>query len=173
MRFSSCSAIAVALALTLSGPGAYAQEPSAQDHNAHHPQGAAPAPMKDGMGGMKMGQSGMMCTDMMGASPVEGRIAVLKTALQITEMQTSQWDRFAESLRASGKAMSDVHRSMLQPMPPAKPLPDQLAAREQMMAAHLASVKAMREALAPLYASFTDDQKKLADTLMIGPMGMM
>jgi hypothetical protein len=134
--------------------------------------------MQGGMSGMKMGQGGMMaggmmCADMMGASHVEGRIAALKTTLKITEAQEPQWTRFAESLRASGKAIGDAHRSMMQSMPPAKPLPEQLAAREQMMVAHLASVKAMREALAPLYASFTDDQKKLADTLMIGPMGMM
>ncbi len=38
-----------------------------------------------------------------------------------------------------------------------------------MLAAHLSAV----QALEPLYASFSDEQKKIADGLMIGPMGLM
>jgi hypothetical protein len=189
MRFRTNSAIVTALAMTLAGSGAFAQAPSAQDHNAHHPPGAAPtqpaqpaAPADGGMmggkGGMMMGPggmmgAGMMCADMMGGSHAENRIAALKVRLNITEAQTPQWERFADSIRAAGKAMSDAHKAMMQPMPPAKPLPEQLADREQMMAAHLAAVKAMREALQPLYASLSGEQKKIADVVIIGPMGMM
>lgn len=39
-----------------------------------------------------------------------------------------------------------------------------------MLAAHLSAVL---QALEPLYASFSDEQKKIADGLMIGPMGLM
>lgn len=52
-------------------------------------------------------------------------------------------------------------------------LPERLEAQETMLSAHLASLKALKGALDPLYASFSDDQKKRADRLMIGPMGMM
>jgi len=38
---------------------------------------------------------------------------------------------------------------------------------------HLASLQAIKAALDPLYASFSDEQKKLADGLKIGPMGVM
>jgi hypothetical protein len=34
-------------------------------------------------------------------------------------------------------------------------------------------VRSLKEAAAPLYDSFSDEQKKIADGLMIGPMGMM
>ena len=39
--------------------------------------------------------------------------------------------------------------------------------------AGLASLQAIKAALDPLYASFSDEQKKLADGLKIGPMGVM
>ena len=42
-----------------------------------------------------------------------------------------------------------------------------------MTAGHLASLQAIKAALDPLYASFSDEQKKLADGLKIGPMGVM
>jgi LTXXQ motif family protein len=188
MLIRTCSAIGVALAVALSASGSFSQAPSAQDHNAHHPPSAAPAQPApsppsmqggavDGKDRMMMGPGGMMppgtmCADMM-ASHAEARIVALKSQLKITEAQTPQWARFADALRASGKGMADMHQAMMRPMPPSKTLSEQLADREQMLAAHLASVKAIREALQPLYATFSDEQKKLADTVMIGPMGMM
>jgi hypothetical protein len=36
----------------------------------------------------------------------------------------------------------------------------------------LDTVKTTRSALGPLYAMLTDDQKKVADQLILGPMGM-
>jgi hypothetical protein len=33
--------------------------------------------------------------------------------------------------------------------------------------------KTIEEALQPLYASFSDEQKKIADGIAIGPMGLM
>jgi hypothetical protein len=42
-----------------------------------------------------------------------------------------------------------------------------------MAAGHLASLQAIKAALEPLYASFSDEQKKFADGLKIGPMGVM
>lgn len=48
-------------------------------------------------------------------------------------------------------------------------LPTRLDRQGTMLAAHLSAV----QALEPLYASFSDEQKKIADGLMIGPMGLM
>jgi hypothetical protein len=48
-----------------------------------------------------------------------------------------------------------------------------LERRETMLSTHLNRVKALKEALGPLYASFSEEQKKIADSMMIGPMGMM
>jgi LTXXQ motif family protein len=56
---------------------------------------------------------------------------------------------------------------------PAATLPARLERRETMLSTHLNRVKALKEALDPLYASFSDEQKKNTDGIMIGPMGMM
>ena len=52
-------------------------------------------------------------------------------------------------------------------------LPDRLDQNERLMAAHLDAVRAMDKALKPLYAALSDSQKKAADQLFWGPMGMM
>ncbi len=46
-------------------------------------------------------------------------------------------------------------------------------AHEQMMTRHLDGLRAIEVALAPLYATFDDKQKAIADGLKIGPMGVM
>jgi LTXXQ motif family protein len=111
-------------------------------------------------------QSGMM------ASHAEARIAALKVELRITDAQAPQWNRFAEALRGTAKSMESLHRRMMQSAATAT-LPARLALQEQMLATHLASLKTLKEALEPLYASFSDDQKKIADGITIGSMGMM
>jgi hypothetical protein len=193
------SVLAVALAMMGAAPPALAQAPASpanEDHRAHHPDAnAADKPAASGGVGMKgmMGEGGMMCggdmkqmmsmmRDMsammsahsgMMASHVEARIANLKTELKITDAQAPQWNRFAEALRGLGKSMEGVQGQMMQPAAATATLPARLARREAMLSAHLAAVKALKEALDPLYASFTDEQKKIADTVRIGPMGMM
>ena len=122
--------------------------------------------MMRNMMNMMSAQSGMM------TSNVEGRIASLKTELKITDAQASAWNRFAEALRTMGSSMNDMYQQMMQSGPTAT-LPARLDRHETMLAAHLGRVKALKEALAPLYASFNDEQKRIADTMMIGPMGMM
>ena len=52
-------------------------------------------------------------------------------------------------------------------------LPDRLDQHEQLMATQLDAVRAMNKSLKPLYAALSDDQKKTADQLFWGPMGMM
>lgn len=52
-------------------------------------------------------------------------------------------------------------------------LPDRLDQHEQFMVAQLDVVRATNKALKPLYAALSDSQKKVADQLFWGPMGMM
>jgi LTXXQ motif family protein len=171
-----------------------------EDHSAHHPKAAAEAPaapaqsdetpkgmisqdspsrmmmgrdmkemmsmMRDMMNMMMSAQGGMM------TSSVEGRIATLKTELEITDAQASQWDRFADALRASAKSMGGMHQKMMS-SGMGGTLLERLDRQEAMLSAHLTSVRSLKEALQPLYASFSDEQKKIADGMMIGPMGMM
>lgn len=56
---------------------------------------------------------------------------------------------------------------------PAKGLPEKLESHEKRLVLHLESLKAIEAALAPLYATLDDKQKKVADALKIGPMGLM
>lgn len=189
--------------LALSAPVALAQVAAPpgqadQDHRAHHPDakgGEKPsAPPPSGQPSMgKMGHGGMMMhgddmkqmmsmmRDMMAmmsahsgmmASHVEGRIAALKIELKITEAQAPQWLSFADALRATAKSMEALQRQMMKAAAPAT-LSARLARQEDMLAAHLASVKALKAAVDPLYATLSDDQKKVADGLKLGPMGMM
>jgi hypothetical protein len=168
------------------------------DHAAHH-QGSAPmmssgagntGMMQQGFqsgssnGGMMNGDTGRMMSmmqnmmNMISAQSgmmfpnVEGRIAYLKTELQITDSETPQWNHFADALRATGKSMNGLYQQMMQP-PGTETLPARLQAQENLLSAHLTTLKALQAALTPLYASFSDEQKKRADTLLIGPMGMM
>jgi hypothetical protein len=122
-------------------------------------------PMMQHMMTMMSARSGMMMPN------VEGRIATLKTELKISDAQMPQWTRFADALRGTASSMNEMHKAMMQS--DQKSLPDQMAAREKMMTAHLVALKSVREALQPLYATFSDEQKKFADKIMIGPMGMM
>jgi hypothetical protein len=122
--------------------------------------------MMRNMMSMMSAQSGMMASD------VEGRIASLKTELKITDAQTPAWNRFAEALRATAGSMNAMYEQMMQSGATAT-LSARLERRETMLSTHLNRVKALKEALGPLYASFSEEQKKIADSMMIGPMGMM
>jgi LTXXQ motif family protein len=178
------------------------QAPLTDDHSAHHPgtavEPAAPSSDKSaaqqpgGMPGM-MGPGGRMSMmgdmkqmmpmmrymmTMMGAqsgmmaADVEGRIASLKTELKITDAQAPQWNHFADALRVTAKSMNEMFEQMMPPDAEATLLA-RLERHEKMLSAHLNVLRTLKDAVEPLYAALSDDQKKIADRLMIGPMGMM
>jgi hypothetical protein len=97
---------------------------------------------------------------------------LLKTELKITDAQTPQWNRFADALRATAQSMNGMFDQMMPPSAEAT-LPARLERHEKMMMAHLNVLKTLKDAAEPLYAALSDDQKKTADRMMIGPMGMM
>jgi hypothetical protein len=103
------------------------------------------------------------------------RIASLKSELKITEAQTPAWNKFADALLASAKSMEasmdEMHVKMQHVA--AMSLPERLDHDVKMAAGHLANLQSIKDSLDPLYASFSDEQKKLANTLRIGPMGLM
>jgi LTXXQ motif family protein len=103
------------------------------------------------------------------------RIASLKTELKITEAQTPAWNKFADALAAAGKSMEQSVEGMQKQMTQAgaSSLPEKLERHAKMAAAREANLNAIKAALDPLYASFSDEQKKIADELKIGPMGLM
>ena len=139
------------------------------------PSGQMPPQMPGSMMGM-MGQGGMMGMMSM-ADHVEGRIAFLKTELKITDSQMPQWNAFADVLRANARRMGEMQNTMTPggmsgQSGASVSAPDRLDRMEKMMTAMTEAVKASKSSLAPLYAVLTDEQKKIADQLIHGPMGM-
>jgi len=170
------------LMLALIAGTALAQQPQHDEHHPPAPPAAAGPGMPGGMAGagdipmmgmmrMMMGRDGM---SMMGAMArhVEGRLAFLKTELKITDAQLPLWNALADAMRANAKTMGDMAGGMMGGSQTAT-LPDKLAMREKMMTAHLEALRKFKAAVDPLYAALSDEQKKTADELLIGPMGMM
>ena len=138
-----------------------------------NPQGM----MADGtMGpGWMMGWSdrrAAMCSAM--GSHIDGRLAYLKAELKITDAQETLWKAYAGAARENAQSMSSHCTAMMaQGQSAALSLPDRLDQHEQFMAAHLDALRTMNKALKPLYAALSEIQKKAADQLFWGPMGMM
>ncbi len=145
---------------------------------------AQPAPGPRGGPGMGMNATGMPAghpmmgggmmpgCGAMGGDHVEGHIAFLKTEIGITEAQSSQWDAFANALRAQAKArhaaMADCASAAQ-----AQSAPARTEAMITHMTARLESMKTILAAEKPLYAALSDQQKKTADELLAHPgMGM-
>ena len=182
---------ALAAAFVLAAVPALAQ--TAQDHNAHHPNGEPTAQGETSE--PKSPQAGMMCGNMMGegmassggmmsmmkmmdmgarsgAEHVEGRLAFLKAELKITDAQATQWNAFAEAIRTNAKSMAELHQSMMSPQSPPATLPERLALEDKAISAHLAALKKTESSLDALYGALSAEQKKTADGIVIGPMGM-
>ena len=174
------TSLSLAIALALAAPGAFAAEAELDAY--HHPRTTPPAATTLAgmpMSGMSGNTSSMPMMDMMQmmmgqngiAGHVEGRIAFLKAELKITDAQQPLWNTVADAMRANAKSMPGIANGM-STMGSAATLPERLAAHETMMAAHLDRLRKFKAAVEPLYAALAADQKKTADTLMIGPMGM-
>lgn len=191
MSFISHSTFAAA-ALFIGLGIAHAQ--TAQEHEAHHPDTAAPSqtpatPPSGGMAmdkmmGSNMEQMAPMMRMMRGMGPmgggemrmmpsehVEGRIAFLKTELKITDAQLPQWNAFAEAMRNSAGQMRQAMQGMRTGMPGS--FPARLDAMVTMMSARLDGLKTTTAAAKSLYAVLDDTQKKTADDLIMSPMGGM
>jgi hypothetical protein len=163
----------LALLLALAASPVLAAETEAEPQ---HPTASAAMPgcmMPEAEGGMPMmrmmtGQGGMP----MMAKHIEGRLAFLKTELKITDAQLPLWNAFAQVMRDDASTMQAMPHPMME-MNKATTLPNKLAARETMLTARLEAARKLKAAADPLYAALTADQKKTADEIMLGPMGMM
>jgi hypothetical protein len=172
---------------------AQSSSPAAQDeHSGHHPEaGQATAPaiapptspqvgmgMMGMMGGGGMGRMMPMMpgAGMMGGMPferIEGRLAFLKAELHVTDAQLPQWSNFADAFRAVAKDARGMHEEMTRADSAAPQTSlTRLDAYERMLTVRLAAVRTIKAAYAPLYASFSDEQKKTADELA-PHMGML
>lgn len=106
---------------------------------------------------------------------VEGRIAFLATEIGIKPEQSDAWNAFADVLRADAdqaKARRESMRDLMQSDGAAMTAPDRLGFMITMMKTRLDTLEAMAAAVDKLYAALGDDQKQVADRLLIGRMGM-
>ena len=170
----------------LTAPVNAQQPPTAGSMPSQTQPGPAMGPdmMQRGMerGRMGMGQGmagpGMMNGSMMpmmmgaGASHTEGRLAFIKTELKITDAQGPQWNAFADAVRTNAAAMTDMHRSMASQKMPGSTLPERLAMEDKVLSAHFSAFKKVHESLTKLYDVLSPEQRKAADGIVIGPMGV-
>jgi hypothetical protein len=141
----------------------------------HHPDKAQTAPAMKG-GGMGMKDGMMMHGGVMGHTAlkhVEGRLAFLKAELKITPAQEPQWSKFADVVRSAAANAQAAMPPMKHGGAQASSAPDRLGQYEKMLVSRLETIRALKGAVDPLYASLSDDQKKVADELLMGPMGVM
>ena len=106
---------------------------------------------------------------------VEGRIAFLATEIGIKPEQSEAWNAFADALRADSdqaKARRESMRDLMQSGGPVMSAPDRIGFMITMMKTRLESLEAMAAAVDKLYAALSDDQKQVADRLLVGRMGM-
>jgi LTXXQ motif family protein len=173
----------IILGLGLLATAGYAQQ-SAQPE--HHQGGGMMGAGRGAMmgGGATMESGGMPMTGMMRmmgengmggmmAGHVEGRLAFLKTELKITDVQLPLWEKVADAIRANAKTISTITPGGVMEGGRTGTLPDKLAQREKMMTVHLDALRKFKAAVDPLYAALSPEQKKTADQLLMGPMGMM
>ena len=162
--FTSCAVLLTAV------PFARAQQSSESPQPPHKM-------MMDG-GEMPMGMMyhGGMMMPLIGMSDhIEGRLAYLKAELKITDEQLPQWNAFVAAARASATQMNDMMKqgsAMMMPGGSQPTLPQRLDLAEKHMSAHLEMLRKLKSALLPLYTSLSDEQKRSADALFHGPMGM-
>ena len=145
MKYTRWGIVGIVTALTTGVMGASAQD-----------RPAAPVPFMPILGIMGM------------ADHVEGRIAFLKAELKITDAQLSQWNTFADALRSNARQTAEMLGTVGQAS--ALTAPGRLDRREKMLTSMLAMVRSTKAALSPLYSVLSNEQKKLADSLVREPM---
>lgn len=128
-----------------------------------------------GPAGMGMGGPGMQPGAGMPGTVdrVEGRIAFVRAELKITDAQASAWNAFAAALRANAAKLNDLLAKARQAAGQPPTLSQRLDHQEQLLAARLDSVRAVRTAFAGLLQVLTDEQKKTAEEIVPWHGGLM
>ncbi len=108
------------------------------------------------------------------AARVDERIAYLHKQLKITPAQETQWKAFADTMRQNGEQMDTLYQQRTQ-APATQSALENMRQYAAIAQAHADGMQKLVAAFEPLYASMSDDQKKVADTAfrerMNGPHG--
>jgi LTXXQ motif family protein len=149
---------------------------TAQQRNVPGGSGMGPAQGGSGMGvsgGLGIMGMGLLEQTMGLAEHLEGRLAFLKTELKITDAQLPQWNKFADTLRSNTRKLAEMR--MLIPtkgQAASMTAPERFDHIDKVMTAMQDIVQSTKGAVGPLYAALSDEQKKIADSLLRGPMGV-
>jgi LTXXQ motif family protein len=97
---------------------------------------------------------------------VEGEIAFLKAALDVTPAEEAQWDKVAGAMRENNRDTQQLYDKL--PSDPTQPQTAVQRAELQLESAELSTQEAKRflDAFRPFYASLSLDQKATADKLL-------
>lgn len=101
---------------------------------------------------------------------IDRRLAFLHQRLGITPAQEAAWTDFATELRDTATAAGrdrEMHAGERGPMSAVQ----RLELRQRMLEKRSADLDRVLHALRPLYASFTDTQKQMADQLLVRAAG--
>ena len=178
-------------------PADAAKPPAAQPAQPRAAQPAAPGGMMGGMmqmmhqmmSGMMQDRGGMHRMRMMGMGGtgmmaqmrgrmagraierVEGHIAFLKAEIKITPAQEKAWDDYSAALRANAKQLNELAAELAKAPAAASPV-DRIAQQEKTLAARLEIARRTKPALAALYATLAEEQKKTFGELSSPRRGM-
>jgi hypothetical protein len=151
---------------------------SPQRTEARGPMQPGAMPMQPGGQGMMMGgDKAQMMTMMHGGGGgafghIEGQIAFYKAELKITDVQTAQWNAFADALRTNADHLRQAMMKAREAQGAVTAL-EQMERRIAMLTEMHDAMQAMLVGAKPLYATLSDDQKKVADELMAEHMMTM
>ena len=102
---------------------------------------------------------------------VEARLAYLRTALKITDAQNAQWDGFANVLRKHATAMDQRIKQRIAERQSGAQRPqlsaiERMEGQQQRMQQRSARLAEVISAAKPLYATFSPEQKQIADEMI-------
>lgn len=95
----------------------------------------------------------------------EGRLAYIKTELEITEAQKNAWEDYANAIRTRSRTLQDLRPKLKHGLQSGTSV-ERIEARIKFMEARLEALKAVKAPLEALYTALNDTQKKKADTLL-------
>ena len=109
----------------------------------------------------------------MAVGMVDSHLAFLATALKLTDAQKPLWDAYAKAIRANAEAMRSTHHGRHMGGGGGDSVVDRLNWYEKHLSARLDMLRSAKAALEPLHASFSPEQKQIADRLLVGHMEHM
>lgn len=131
-------------------------------------------PMMQSMGGSRAGMGMMGGMPMGGAQAstpktdfLEGRLAFLRTELNLAPAQQPLWDSFASAVRATQNSMPSAAPAA------AGSITQRLDAEEHQELARLTATRQLKAAVVPLYTALDDSQKRVFDQLSQHQLGLL